>query len=750
MSKLILIISLMNFIAIAAFANPPVKKTTVQIPCKAGVNCLDQVKPQAFKKQQPKKTAAAPKTGEDKIKADCHKQAGDYGDKYQKCLSDHGVFAVERNISSSDNSQSDARLCYVGDPLCDKCLAQSRNAKTRSERRNQVQGCLEADAAAKRAAAKKERTKTTKTKKEETPRKTVVATPSTACTEEAPHRCATKETCEEKHGVWDGRACAIAPCIVGTTPDSRSPILCSCDDEGNHSVQRGTDQICPNACRGGDHKVYDSENRSCVCADGYRDTAGLGGAGVCVADATPAQPSTAAAECLREMQEKVNSCNSAASTAVDQCNPDRKEDDTLGALQTLLQGATGAAMGASQNCAQAAVAGSTGYYALDELRGKCDTEISSCKTSCGDATSYISANKERVYQECRKKQWVYYTGNGFTCRLDNPYPLAFTEDAWNAEWDKDNKAAFDQQVQQMQNNVATNNTKCETGTAVTNREKMSNYMTDMDNTFKSASQCECQLTAGGSNCTNQVGPKDCSADPTLPGCANAQVNCLNPSDNSPRCICFRNPNSDECKSVASNVKQINSNSNLSGFAGPGGSSGFGGVGEVSGGSDKTGVGINPGDLSELKSNEVTAMNASGTTTADASSPFGAANGRGGSPGVNGNFGSGENSVGGDAESSAESRIRGMFNSAKGALGNLFGGSKKNNNETSGYGFGSGGLDANGNPIDAKKWRPGKMIRGLASGSDTEIAGKFEDIWKVMNRQYKVQDQKDSFIFGEKN
>lgn len=769
MSKLILIISLMNFISIVAFANSPTKKTAVpistwgkngptqtygtptkiQIPCKAGTNCLDQVKPQAQKQQQSRKTASAPKTGEDKIKSDCHKKTGNYGDAYQKCLSDHGVFAVDRNISSSDNSQSDARLCYVGDPLCDRCLAQSRNAKTRSERRNQVQSCIEADAAAKRAAAKKTNSKP---KKEETPlpRRAVVAAPSTACTEEAPHRCATKETCEEKHGVWDGRACAIAPCIAGTTPDSNSPILCQCDDEGGHSVQRGTDQICPNACRAEDHKVYDAEARSCVCSAGYRDTAGLGGAGVCVADATPAQPSSAAAECLREMQEKVNTCNSAASTAVDQCNPERKEDDTIGALQALLQGATGIAMGASQNCAQAAVAGSTGYYALEELRGKCDTEIGSCKTSCGDATSYIGANKERVYQECRKKQWVYYTGNGFTCRLDNPYPLAFTEDAWNAEWDKDNKAAFDQQVQQMQNNVATNNTKCETGTAVTNREKMSNYMTDMDNTFKSASQCECQLSAGGSNCTNQVGPKDCSADPTLPGCANAQVNCLNPSDNSPKCVCFRNPNSDECKSVASNVKQINSNSGLNGFAGPGGSSGFGALGEISGGG-KTGVGINPGDLSELSSNEVTAMNASGTTTADATSPFGAANGSGGSPGVNGNFGAGENSAAEDAESSTESKIRGMFNSAKGAIGSLFGGSKKtNSNETSGYGSGFGGLDANGNSINTKKWRPGKMIRGLASGGDTEIAGKFEDIWKVMNRQYKVQDQKDSFIFGEKN
>ncbi len=755
MSKLILIISLMNFIAVAAFANPPTKKTTsvpistwgkqgptqtygfgtntkVQIPCKAGVNCLDQVKPQQVR-QQNRKTASAPKTGEEKIKSDCHQKTGGYGDAYQKCLSDHGIFAVDRNINSGDSSQSDARLCYVGDPLCDKCLAQSSNAKTRSERRNRVQSCIEADRAAKRAAAKKEKPKP---KTEETPRKNVVATPSTACTEEAPHRCATKETCEEKHGVWDGRACAIAPCIAGTTPDSSSKILCSCDDEGNHSVQRGTDQICPNACRAEDHKVYNADKRGCDCADGYADSTGSGGSGVCVAQTTPSRPSDVPEECLREMQAKVDSCNSSASTAVDQCDPERKNDDTISALQALLKGATGV-MGASEKCAQAAVAGSTGYHALDELRGKCDTEISSCKNSCDDAKSYIVANKESAYQACREK--------AFREQADAGPPLP--ADRFNPMYDAHHKAQFEQQIQQMQNSIATSNAKCETGTAVTNREKVSNYMTDMDNTFKSASQCECQLSSGGSNCTNQVGPKDCAADPTLAGCANAQVNCLSASDNSQKCVCFRNPESNECKNIQA-VANVKSNSNLSGFAGPGGSSGFGGLGETSGGG-KTGTGINPGDLSGLNANEVTAMSTSGTATTDAASPFGAVNGSAGSPGVNGNFGSGENTGAGGEESSTESKIRGMFNSAKGALGNLFGGSK-NNNETASFGSGRGGFDANGNPLDPKKWRPGKMIRGLASGSDTEIAGKFEDIWKVMNRQYKVQDQKDSFIFGEKN
>lgn len=562
----------------------------------------------------------------------------------------------------------------------------------------------------------------------------VVNAPARTCSKNFPARCTTQETCTANNGIWNGQACAVAPCPRGTTPDLDRPLsdgnYCKCDNDVNYAIERGTHQLCPSMCRAEDHQVYNLITRGCICAGGYRDDNGT-----CVAsEATPPSP-TAGQECLRELQEKVNSCNSAATTAVDQCNPDNK-NDTIGALQNLLKGAT-AVIGASENCAQAAVAGSTGYYALDELRGKCDTEIGSCKTSCSDATSYINANKDRIYNACREKAFREQANAG------PPLPA----ERFNPMWDAENRTSFEQQILQMQNNVATDNARCESGTAVTNREKMSNYMTDMDSTFKSASRCECQLNSGGANCTNQIGPKDCAADPTLPGCANVQVNCLSTSDNSPKCVCFRNPNSNECKSIRA-VNNVKPNSNLSGFTGPGNSTdGFGTVDSSSGG--KTDVGVNVGDLSELKSSEITAMNASGSAIAEAS-PFSAANSGAGSPGVNGNFGSGEsNSAQGEDDTSLRSKIGGMFNTAKGAIGNLLGG-KKNNETSSGFGSNRGGLDANGNPMDPTKWRPGKMVRGLASGADTELAGKFEDIWKVMNRQYKVQDQKDNFIFGEKN
>lgn len=555
------------------------------------------------------------------------------------------------------------------------------------------------------------------------------------CSKLHPEKCTTMTTCTYNNGTWNGQSCSAAVCPQGTI-GSQSSEKCTCLSDISISIDRGSGQQCPSMCRFEDHKVYDGPTKSCSCADGFRDPSGsTNNVMVCVADAAPAKPVVdAAPDCLREIQEKVSSCNSSASAAVNQCNPDRENDDTITSLQNLLKGTTGA-MSASQNCAQAAIAGSTGYHALDELRGKCDTEIGTCKTSCEDATLFINANKDRVYQACREK--------AFREQADAGPPLPV--DRFNSMWDSENKAKFEQQIQEMQGTVTASNAKCDSGTAVTNRDKMSNYMTDMDSTFQSASQCQCQLSSGA-NCDKQVSLKDCSTDPTMVGCASAQVNCLSVSDTSLKCVCFRDPNSAECKQLAG-TPTVNTNAGLSGFAAPSAVT-TNGIGSETSVSGKTGVGLGADDLKNLGSGEVAGGDASGTATADGGSPFSPAGG-GGSPGVGGNFGSGENAATGEADSSINSKIGGMFNAAKGALGNLFG-DKKNNNETSKSGVYGNGLDANGNSIDPKKWRPGKMVRGLASGADTELAGKFEDIWRVMNKRYKVQDQKDLFIFGEKN
>lgn len=475
-------------------------------------------------------------------------------------------------------------------------------------------------------------------------------------------------------------------------------------------------------CRIEENRVYDPLMHGCLCAGGYEEHNGK-----CVSKVT--EPVPQVAECMRELQEKVSGCQSTASTAVDKCDPKREEgsdksDKSIDTLQKILKGATLAvqAGGAADNCAKAAVAGSTGYHVLEELRSKCDDEIDSCKSSCSEAISYINENKDSVYQECRKKAW-------------NEQPLAMTEEAFNAEWDKKNKNSFEQQVDEMKSSVADNDTQCQSGTAVTNRQKMSDFMGDMDSAFKTASQCECQLSAGGVNCANQVGPADCTANPSLPGCVRASINCLSASDkSSPKCVNFYQ---------ASNVKPLNSN--VSGFAA--GAIPVVGATNVGGKGDSK---IDVGDLSGLGS-EVARGGTSGATTTDNGSPFGSAAGGGGGMGSSGGLsggGYGESNAAATEDESTGSKIRGLFNVAKGALGNLFD-NKKNDSSKGNYGANGLARDANGNPLDPKKWRPRGMVRGIA-GHDIEIAGKFEDIWKVMNKQYKVQDQKDSFIFGEKN
>ncbi len=157
--------------------------------------------------------------------------------------------------------------------------------------------------------------------------------------------------------------------------------------------------------------------------------------------------------------------------------------------------------------------------------------------------------------------------------------------------------------------------------------------------------------------------------------------------------------------------------------------------------------VNPGDLSGLSANgEALGSEASGTATADAGSPFGSAAGGGASGAGSGGGGADGSTTGapGEDDGTGKKSFAGLFDIAKTALGNLF--KKGPGDKNSSDDVNKNGLTGSGDPaLDSKKWRPRGMVRGLAS--HTELAGKFEDIWKVMNKQYKIQDQKDAFIFG---
>lgn len=683
-------------------------------------------------------------SGEDQIKADCYKKTGSYGgtnpkSPYQLCLRANGIVKVERNVSGGDDkSKADARICNASNPLCSKCIGLYGSGDAKSAR-TKITECVQREENKARAA----RAAAAKPKPEPTINggrlQEVRITAQAPCSKTNPRNCTTMTACETNNGVWNGEACAAAPCPSGTTPDPRDSKYCICDAEMTpYSIERGSSQQCPAMCKAEDHKIYNIVARGCLCTGGYEDRTGLG---TCVSNAAPV-PQVAA--CIQELQEKITACNTASAAAVDKCDPKRNssDGDSLDALQGLLQGATVVAGGAAENCGRAAVAGSTGYYAIEELRGKCDTEIGTCKTSCSDAAAYINANKDRIYQKCRQKAW-----DDQQCLAPSATSYrSFTEEAFIVEWDGTNRVPFEEQIQRMQTSVTDYNSRCEVGgTADSNRDKMTSFMDDMNTAYKGAKQCECQLGSGG-NCDSQAGPAECAGNPSLPGCAVAGINCLSATDNSPKCVCFKNPNSNECKNIQQTNNQKVNSSDVSSFAGVGtgiGGSASGG-GNVSG---KTESGnVNVGDLSGVGADgENIGANASGTATTDAGSPFGTAAG-------GGNAGSGGSSGGagapaaeaGEEDDSTRKKIGGLFDVAKSAFGNLF---KKGKDDKGTYDPVTGkyinGADANG--LDSKKWRPRGMVRGLAG--DTEIAGKFEDIWKVMNRQYKIQDQKDTFLFG---
>lgn len=641
-------------------------------------------------------------TGEDKIKINCLKQSGgnnggrNINSPYQRCLRYNGIIRVERNLSNEDISKTDARVCNASDPICRKCIDLHFQG-TASTARTRITQCIQnANAAQRRSAAQAAKSK-------QQPKAQAARTPRTPRTPTP----------------------VVAPVTSGT---ATAAVVVECKAE--------------------DNKVLNSTTQSCDCMAGFEDRLGIG---PCVRSAGPPVPTVDA--CIVELQNRVNSCNTAATTAISKCDaetPAAGGTDTVSVLQGLLGAANSntqaqnAGTGALDNCVKAGVASTTGYYALGELRTQCRNEIESCKSSCSDAISYIAANKETVYQACRQRAYDTHQG-----ALSSPYRSFTTVDAFNLEWDQVNRASFENQMQTMEASIVASNAECEDGTAVANQNKISGFMGDMNASAQSANQCQCQLGSGstGQDCSVPIGPAECAANPSLTGCAQATVNCLNPSDTSQKCVCFRNPNSNECKNPqqANNNLKINS-TEVSAFAGLGATVGGGITGNTTG---KTEVGnIAVGDLSGLGSDgETLAGGTSGTTTADGGSPFGTAAGASAGGGGSSAGGSADGTAStekGEDDGSSKKSIGGMFDIAKSALSSLLkkGSGDKNSFDEANKNSLNG---ANQNGLDSKKWRPRGMVRGLAS--DTEIAGKFEDIWKVMNKQYKIQDQKDSFIFG---
>ena len=552
------------------------------------------------------------------------------------------------------------------------------------------------------------------------------------CSSQSLHACKTQYFCIKEGGHWDylSESCKRATCHFGTTADMANPEKCLCNGETYAYVDRGNFlQSCPIRCQATENKSYDFLARKCVCNDNFT----MATDGSCVAN-RPAQVAPNVSECWRELAEKAAACETAANTAVTKC--DSSERDSLGAIQDLLSGTSGSA---SENCERAATAGTSGYHHFEDTRSACDEKINLCKTGCGDATTYLNANKERVYNACRDRAYQAEVNAG----------PALPPDRFNSMWDRDNKANLDAQFQSLLTSIESSRATCETGTAAKNREKLTTAMNEMNSASKSANQCVCQLGSTSADCNSVKGPADCSDDPTLPGCAKVVDNCFDTNNVSLKCICFRHPESAQCRGSSPSINVKVNEGEASSFAGPKGVTDTRGnsaevsnmaAGQATEGTSNVSVSKNSiiNAETELALPAVTSGSAVGSVESakdekPVTSP--AASTGGGNALRNRNPSAPTAKV----ENGVVRKLGGFFDTAKSAIGGMFK-KRSDTRETDEYRDGS---DPN-QGFDSRKFRPRGMVRGVAS--DSVFAGKHEDIWKVMNKQYKVQDQKDNFIF----
>ena len=564
------------------------------------------------------------------------------------------------------------------------------------------------------------------------------------CSAQYPQACKTYSTCRTAGGFWMllENTCKSVSCHLDTAPEANNPTKCNCLNDRYFSVERGNYlQSCPSSCQLSQHKVYSFETKGCTCAEGYT----MSSQGTCNPIPVAAPPPPQVSNCWQELVEKVASCETASTSAVSKCEPGG--DDSLRAIQGLLANVNGSA---KETCDQVATASTSGFYQVENTRKACDEQLNSCKTSCSEVTTYLNANKERLYNACRDRAFQAEALAG------PPLP----QDRFNAMWDGQNRSDLDREFQGLITRADTSRGTCETGDAVKNREKLSDGMTEMDTSSKNASRCVCELNPGSSECAKSVvGPADCSANPNLAGCKNVAANCFDPNNVSLKCICVRHPENGECKKLNSTNKNtitLDENSfgpNKVGLDTRNGNgteaSGMASAGKISDAVDTVGKfenltrdiggsGVSAPDasgeaaFSSLSNAKSDKTEVGGATAAGGAGLGGGVSARGAAPVA---------AIGNTTAASVVNRLGGLLDTAKSAIGGIL---KKGSGGSDSTDYREGGKG--GSAFDAKKFRPRGMVRGIAS--DEVFAGKHEDIWKVMNKQYKVQDQKDNFIFDD--
>lgn len=433
-----------------------------------------------------------------------------------------------------------------------------------------------------------------------------------------------------------------------------------------------------------------------------------------ICSAPPAQTASSG-DCpeLTAFRNKAAACKTKSASAVSQCSPDNagknSNNDTITMIQKGLGGfgQISQAMGqknasGAQSCFQAAAIASGGWQALDLMKTDCASEISSCTSECDGADQMYPV----VAQACNANY-----------AAANPESTARDRDFYTTQ--------LGNEIADLYNQLSAGKQACSID-AKSNQANLGKLAKDMSSSAQQAAKCECQLTAGQTNCDQIQGPEYCNQNPGDPNCPKAiTMKCSGADANTKECICLRDPKGTACLGNTAGVSQIagGTGANFNPLTGGGVNFKPSGAG-VTGGLD----GLN--DLSS-------SSGMSGDKSAGGPElPGGVASGGGGGGAGGGGGGpEGLSPEGTPAEGESKSLAGGLFNYAKTVASQLFGGGSAGpRTSVPSKNFGSKAARPG---IDPNKWRP-VGLRGVAGSDGSGFGGKSMNIFDMVNNQYNNQ------------
>lgn len=413
---------------------------------------------------------------------------------------------------------------------------------------------------------------------------------------------------------------------------------------------------------------------------------------------TAGEPSEPVVQCAEKFKEKVNQCKEQAEQAVSNCDKDNGNANIDSAkkfvgtiAKALINKASGS--GAQMQCAGASLLSSGTYNLLDQLKTKCDNNITDCLSTCNEIQMGIVE----------------------ACLGESIQPKDIIKDSMSPD-----QIYLITEEEKLSPLIAESFKQCKVN-GIEKQNLLKDAMLVTDNAAQSARECACKLSSNQGDCLNLSSPAECSVNPQLPGCSSPlSLGCaLGSADYATsKCQCLRDPSMGICKSVsgklpsafAMDLKAIDAS---------------GGGGGITGGS--SGLGTGDMDLGGFNQNDARSDDSKDSQGAGGGINYASPASGGGGSGSSGGGDAGASGVNAEAGGGAEPADKnlGIFGLAKSAVSSLFG--KKN--------APSGKVYRNKNfaTPDPEKWRP----RGLASVGckASQIRCKNETIWEIMSSRY---------------